>query len=589
MISKEVLKFYHQRYKFIGLNLDDFSSLVLSFCPENISDDEVKTYVENCVLEYTNSLFLTDEITVYKLFKKAVTCLKVEYLFNFLEKLSEAYHIDINDNDIEKMSTFAELQDVYDDISKSIDDEDLLDENKACLLYSVIILYKINKANKLAEQDYGSRDFDSFYAISNEIKDKHILTPDEELELFTKLKNGIDVKKQIAEGNLRLVLKVANYYKKKNSNIPLKLEDLFQEGCIGLYKAIENFDIEKGNKFSTYAVKRILAPMRIFARKSSRNMPVSSHVIKRISDLIKIMNDLRVEGIEEPSNKLLAEKSGLDESTVANLITIMHDTVSLDEENEGDDGDRDSLKEFITSNDKIYNVEETAYDIVKSNDLYNALSVFDERTRNAVILNYGLFGNRPHSLPEIGKIYNVTHEAIRQDIADAIDILKILLRKYASDYEAEPMYENIKIILNRGVDENVNIHLRFEKFASFLRKIKEKGINVSITEFYPYEYLVKVKCNCCGEEQIMRPLELTSLNYKCPKCSIIKKMEKYQKEIDKLNPNIRIIEFEKIRIPARFRCSCCGAEWIASINSILLTPKCVSCNGFDKSPRTKKE
>lgn len=579
MIDNETLTYYFRRYKFIGLDFETFCITVRSSCDNNLSPEELKKSIENLVLNYTSVLIKSGTETVVSIFNKAVKLLNPDDLFAFLDKLSTSYGTIISDEDIDYMCDFEVLDNFYKSFANKYEDDENSDES---VLSRILEIYDIAKVDSSYEYSYSK---DSFAQTEREVYKIPVLTPDQEHDLFTRLKNGEDVKEQIIHGNLRLLLKVAKKYKFTHTSLPLALGDLFSEGYAGLSTAVDRFDIDKGYKFSTYAVKWIQQPMRQFAHKSTRNIVISEAKLSQVSKFARKLNELHNLGYENLSPAEIAQLTDYTEEDATELMRLLLDTASLDARSEGDDGERDTLGDFISSDDIELNPEEKVYDINKSNDLYNAIGFLDDRSREIVLHYYGLENRKILRFEELGKMFGVSRETIRHNLIDALEILRIILRKYASDYDAEPLFKNIKFNISKTDDENVDLHARFAKLESILEKVKKKKVDVTILEYFPYQYKLKIRCNVCGEEYIVRPGELTTTTFRCAKCVNLRKVQKYQEQIDKINPNIRIIEYEKIRQPARFRCRECGSEWVSNLNAVLLNPTCVSCDylkGFSR-------
>ena len=576
MNKNEVLTYYYRRYKFIGLSVNDFDSLITSSCGDLSDNDKII----DTIIDYTYSLISTGSKPLNLLFKVSIKCLNPSDVFEFFDKLIKKYDLNISDEDIKYMSKINELQEFY---RTSISEK--MEEDKAIcigetILDKVLSVWTENEDDK----DYSSSDI--FAILQREISKIPVLTPDQEKDLFTRLKNGEDVKEQIAMGNLRLVKEAAVKKMAKRRLSKDRLPDLFQEGYFGLIRAIELFDVGRNNKFSTYAYDWIESKMDRYIDSRIRNIYIPAHKTEEINKLCKIMNMLNRQGIDNPSVDDIVAVSDFTPKQVIDLITLIDDTVSLDVKVDSDDRDADTMLNFMSSEESNGDYVEDIYQENKIVDLYKAIDMFDEKTKTILYLNYGLTDKGRITREVIAKMYGVTHQRISDIVDDALDVLRIILRDYSTDYEQKPIYDGIKLNFD-NYDEAVNLHKRFECFTTFLGKVKDKGYK--ILEFYVYDYKVKIKCDECNTEQVVDPLLLTSYNYKCNECSRLAKIAKYQKEIDVTNPNIIIIDYQKVRIPAKFRCNCCGCEWESYIDQVLRNPDCVSCGkGRYRSSKKRK-
>jgi len=170
-----------------------------------------------------------------------------------------------------------------------------------------------------------------------------VLTNEEMTILFKKLKDGdLSAKEELINGNLKLVLSILKKYNNRVDN----MDDLFQVGCIGLIKAIDNFDLKFDVKFSTYAVPMILGEVRRYLRDSS-----SIRVARSIKDtaykIMKLKEELTNKLGKEPSIKMISEKLGITEFEVANAMDAMKDTVSMFEPIYNDGGDTIYLEDQL--------------------------------------------------------------------------------------------------------------------------------------------------------------------------------------------------------------------------------------------------
>ena len=205
-----------------------------------------------------------------------------------------------------------------------------------------------------------------------------VLTNEEMTILFKKLKDGdLSAKEELINGNLKLVLSILKKYNNRVDN----MDDLFQVGCIGLIKAIDNFDLKFDVKFSTYAVPMILGEVRRYLRDSS-----SIRVARSIKDtaykIMKLKEELTNKLGKEPSIKMISEKLGITEFEVANAMDAMKDTVSMFEPIYNDGGDTIYLEDQL--DDKSNNM----YSLDMKISLKDALNKLKEKERYILMERY---------------------------------------------------------------------------------------------------------------------------------------------------------------------------------------------------------
>lgn len=579
MISNDVLTYYYRRYKFIGLSVNDFNALLNSSCEGLLNDDDISSRIIETISDYCYSLLVDNSSSITGLIKKSIKCLNLLDLFDFFDNLIKKYSIKITKDDILYVAKLNELKEFYNSEIQSYLDKDDEEKSNDNLLNQVLNTYGefVNTYDDELPSDISK-------IIIKDIEKCPVLTPDQEKDLFNRLRCGEDVKNQIIQGNLRLVKEIVFKTMRIRGVSKDYFSDLFQEGYMGLDRAVELFDINRDNKFSTYAVDWIKSKVNKFIDLRIRNIYIPAHKVEEINKLCKIMNQLNKEGIDNPSVNDIMAVSDFTEQDIIALRTLIDDTVSLDTKVQSDDKDADTMLNFVKTDENKGDYVEDIYKSEKEEALYRAISMFDKKTRDILTMNFGL-KTKKLTQPQIAHIYGVKHQRISAIIADALDVLKIILRDYSMDYDEKPIYEGIALNFD-NYDESVNLHKRFECFSTFLKKIENKGITV--LELYVYDYKVKIKCNECGYEQIVDPLLLTSYNFKCNECSRLKKISKYQQEISKYNPNLIIVGFEKVRIPAKFKCTCCNCEWEAYIDQVLRNPDCVSCGkGVFRSRKRK--
>jgi RNA polymerase sigma factor (sigma-70 family) len=249
---------------------------------------------------------------------------------------------------------------------------------------------------------------DSMYVYLKEIGKYPLLTKEQEIELFEKIKQGDkEAKDLVIKSNLRLVINIAKKYSYPNT----PLLDLIQEGNIGLIKAVDKFDYKKGYKFSTYAVWWIKQAMQRMAIENNRNIRLPSHVYALITQVKKTQNELSADNYTEPSAEEIAYATGISIHKVELALSLMSDIISLDSPI-GEDQEN-CLQDVITDN-TVIPPEEEAISVVFEEYLVSCLSHLTYNERIVLKMRLGLDGYERHTLETISKKLNLTRERIRQ-------------------------------------------------------------------------------------------------------------------------------------------------------------------------------
>ena len=256
-----------------------------------------------------------------------------------------------------------------------------------------------------------------------EIGKTPLLTREEEVELAERIKNGdLEARAHMIKANLRLVVKIAQDY----ANYGLPLLDLISEGNIGLMKAVERFDPNKGGKLSTYAAWWIKQSIKRALANQSKTIRLPVHMVDKISKMRRLAMVLAEELGREPTDEELAEEIGIDRAKLAHLKAASLRPASLDAPISDDDN-----TEFgeIIGDDKAQTPLELLSHKNMHNQLDGLLSVLDERERRIIDARFGLNGEKPKTLEEVGQEFGVTRERIRQLQNIALKKLRRALQK----------------------------------------------------------------------------------------------------------------------------------------------------------------
>ena len=245
-----------------------------------------------------------------------------------------------------------------------------------------------------------------------------LLSLDEELALSEKVAAGdVEAKNKLAESNLRLVVSIAKRYVGRN----LSFLDLIQEGNMGLMKAVDKFDASKGYKFSTYATWWIRQAITRAIADQAKTIRVPVHMVETINKLKRTQRQLTLELNREPTEEELADKMGLPVEKIREIIKIDVDPISLEKPTREDE---DSCVADFIKDESSMGPEEYAINSKLKDEIAEVLLTLTEREEQVLRLRFGLEDGTCRTLEEVGNMFGVTRERIRQIEAKALRKLR---------------------------------------------------------------------------------------------------------------------------------------------------------------------
>ena len=326
--------------------------------------------------------------------------------------------------------TQAEILNTFPNIEKDISGLEGLYEKLESANINIIESGRVFEEDKIKaydekkkiEEEFGESSSDSGQMYLKEIGQYPLLSSEEEVDLAKRIeKNDESARHKLAVSNLRLVVSIAKKYVGRSAN--LTLLDLIQEGNIGLFKAVEKFDYRRGYKFSTYATWWIRQAITRALADQGRTIRIPVHMVETINKYQQVVRRLVQDLGREPMPEEVASEMGISVDKVRHIMKISQETISL-EAPIGDDDDQDSsLESFIPDEETISPSTSAARKILKAY-INEIIADLTPREQKILDMRFGLGDGVTHTLEEVGKVFSVTRERIRQIEAKSLEKIR---------------------------------------------------------------------------------------------------------------------------------------------------------------------
>lgn len=359
--------------------------------------DEAKLILEE------NGADAEERIRTIPAFKKLLSAGSKGKIVEYKKIMNVMEQVQMTESEVEIMYSILDQEGIeYGDADSHFEDDDAF--------------HDVEETEEPDVEDVDLRDPIKMYL--KEIGKISLLSFDEEIELAKRIENGeLIAKKKLIESNLRLVVSIA----KKYTGHSLSFLDLVQEGNVGLIRAVEKYDYRRGFRFSTYASWWIRQAVTRALADQSRVIRVPVHMVESINKIQRAERHLYQKLGRPATHEEIAKELGLPVKKIREYLKVSQEPISLETPLGTDKDNR--LGDFVEDKRAI-SPEEKVVDLHFKDQLYQVLNNLTEREKEILLLRFGLENIRPHTLEEVGKIFNVTRERIRQIEAKAIKRLR---------------------------------------------------------------------------------------------------------------------------------------------------------------------
>lgn len=412
-ISKDFLKNVREKHKYFISDNSIFEELIkkalISYNKREEEYLDFSIFLEETIRKYINAVT-----------KKAE---KLTFIINnfISENFDNEDDFQVNLKNFQKLDNFFEQYDIY---IESLNLEDLINSNIFLCKSLIIIVENINentykkiRSNNLTQLIY-------YYAKINNINNKWInkicstpINPYDDKaqrDLVVRVKNGDkQAKNLLIVANDKLIMAIVNRYMYKIENSALDFDDLFQEGRMGLLKAVENFDFSKTTTFTTYAVWYIRKEITRYIDNNSRTIRIPVYLSRMMSKITNFESEYFIENACYPSLEIISEALDIKIDKLKEINRLEKKIVSLNEKIKDDEE-----KDFYTFfKDDSINVEQDSIIHVQIEKIVDGIknaSTISERNKQIIMDRYGFIDGIPHTLQEVGKPYNFSREWVRK-------------------------------------------------------------------------------------------------------------------------------------------------------------------------------